>query len=420
VALPLAGGPSDADRPPAGQGTTTSDSAADAALELRDKALARLDEGDPAAALALARSGLVALSAGGITGLDEVALLIAMAEIEETLGQFSAAEKTARAAVDLLGGYGPAEDSPAEDSPAEDSPAEDSPAEDSPAEDSPADHETHEDGHDDWLLLWCQANERLAGLERTAGDYAAASARLRTVLDRAAEALGEVSPPVISAANALGVVGKSCGDLDAAESAYRRALAALEAMPEQDPLTRAVLLHNLGGLAHSRGDADAGIPLAEQGLALRTGKLGADHPDVARDLNALGALYQLAGRYRDADQAYRAALAAFERSYGSDHFEVAMTCANLAVLRSDQGDFAQAEAEGRRALRILETVLGPADAEVGLTLLNLAAAVAGLGRDAEATELATRAAEILRAQLPADHPHVLAASEALGRWSRPA
>jgi tetratricopeptide (TPR) repeat protein len=395
VADPLAGGPSDADGSPTGQEAT------DTALELRDQALARLDQGDAAHALALARSGLAALSAAGLTGLDEVALLVATAEIEETLGQFSAAEKTARAAVYLLGDSGPAKNGPADNDP------------------SPADHETPEDGDDDWLLLWCQAHERLAGLERTAGDYAAASARLRTVLDRAAEALGEVSPPVVSAANALGVVGKSSGDLDAAESAYRRALAALEAMPEQDPLTQAVLLHNLGGLAHSRGDADAGIPLAEQGLALRTGELGADHPDVARDLNALGALYQLDGRYPDADEAYRRALASFERSYGSDHFEVAMTCANLAVLRSDQGDFAQAEAEGRRALRILETVLGPADAEVGLTLLNLAAAVAGLGRDAEAAELGTRAAEILRAQLPADHPHVLAASQALGQWSRP-
>ena len=81
--------------------------------------------------------------------------------------------------------------------------------------------------------------------------------------------------------------------------------------------------------------------------------LGPDHPDVARDLNALGALYHLAGRLGDAAQAYRRALAVFEDRYGPVHFEVAMTCANLAVLHGDQGDFAQAESLGRRSLRIL-------------------------------------------------------------------
>ena len=103
----------------------------------------------------------------------------------------------------------------------------------------------------------------------------------------------------------------------------------------------------------------------------------------------------------------------FEDHYGPGHFEVAMTCANLAVLHSDQGHFQEAEALGRRSLRIFEAVLGPDDAEVGLTLLNLAAAVAEQGRRAEAAELTARAAAILVARLPHDHPHVVAANQAL-------
>jgi tetratricopeptide (TPR) repeat protein len=99
---------------------------------------------------------------------------------------------------------------------------------------------------------------------------------------------------------------------------------------------------------------------------------------VARDLNALGALYHLAGRSDDAARAYGQALTVFEDRYGLEHLEVGMTCANLAVLRGDQGDYAQAEALGHRALDILTAVLGPGDPEVGLTLLNLAAAGAAL------------------------------------------
>jgi tetratricopeptide (TPR) repeat protein len=362
----------------------TADAAAGEALSLRDQALAELDAGDPSGALGIARQGLAVLQAAGLRGgADEAAMLIALAEIEEALGCFGDAGVTIAAAIVTL------EDDELED-------------------------------EDDKLILWCQAQERQAGLERTAGDFDVAASRLRLVLDRASAALGEASRAVVSAANSLGVVYKYASDFDAAESAYRRAAAAAQGLADPDPLIEAGLLHNLAGLAHSRGAAAAGIPLAERGATLRAEVLGPDHPDVARDLNALGALYHLDGRLGEAAQAYRRALAVFEDRYGPDHFEVAMTCANLAVLHADEGDFAQAETLGGRSLRILETVLGPDDAEVGLTLLNQAAAVAGQGRMTEATALASRSATILAARLPAGHPHLAAATEAAEHYRRSA
>src|SRR5215469_1132946 len=65
---------------------------------------------------------------------------------------------------------------------------------------------------------------------------------------------------------------------------------------------------------------------------LRAAALGGGHPDVARDLNALGALYHLAGRYRDAAHAYQRSLVIFENCYGPEGFEVAQACASLSVL----------------------------------------------------------------------------------------
>jgi tetratricopeptide (TPR) repeat protein len=348
-----------------------------APLSLRDRALAALDEGDPSAALAFAEQGRAALEQAGLRGGDAAALLVALAEIDEALGRFDEASATISAAILIL------------------------------------------EGSDDDLILWCQAQERKASLERVAGAFDAAADRLQMVLDRASAVLGEASRAVVSAANALGVVYKYAADFDAAEVAYRRAMAAAESAGDPDPLLEAGLLHNLGGLAHSRGDAAAGIPLAERGAALRSAALGPGHPDVARDLNALGALYHLAGRLGDAARAYRRALMVFENRYGPDHFEVAMTCANLAVLHSDKGDFTQAEALGRRSLRIFEAVLGPDDAEVGLTLLNQAATVAGLGRMTEAAALAARSAAILAARLPPGHPYREVAAETAERYRRP-
>jgi tetratricopeptide (TPR) repeat protein len=174
-----------------------SDCAAGEALVLRDQALAALDGGDPPAALALAARGLGVLEAAGLGGgPDAAALLVAIAEIEESSGRFSDAAVTIAPAIAILG-------------------------------DAIA-----EGADDDVLLLWCQAQERLAGLERLAGDFAAAAARLRGVLVQAAAAFGEASMAVVSAANALGVVAKYASDFEAAEAAYRRAAAALDGVDD--------------------------------------------------------------------------------------------------------------------------------------------------------------------------------------------
>jgi tetratricopeptide (TPR) repeat protein len=357
---------------------------ADEALARRDEALGALDAGDLQAALSLIEQGIGILRAAGLGGgLDEAALLIALAEIDECAGNLGSARSAAEAAVAIVDGAIPADDA-------------------------------------DTVLLWCQAQELMASLEQLSGEYGSAMNRLDAALARAGAVFGESSLAVVSAANSLGMARKAAGELDAAEAAYQRAETALRGLVDPDPLIEAGLLHNRGGLAHARGDAAAGIPPAERGAALRTSLLGADHPDVARDLNALGALYQLGGRLDEAGRAYGQALAVFEHCYGPDHFEVAMTCANLAALQAELGHYEEAEALGRRSLRIFEDILGPHDAEVGLTLLNLATAVAGQGRPDEALALARQSVRILAARLPAGHPHLEAASQVLASYAEPA
>jgi tetratricopeptide (TPR) repeat protein len=356
-----------------------------AALLLRDRALTELDEGNPAAAFVLARRGLASLAAAGCgSGLDAASLLIALAEIEEDLNRFADATATITAAIGLLGDeWGAAY--------------------------------AHSDS--DRLMLWCLAQERMAGLERRAGRFNLAAERMAAVLDAVADAFGETSPAVVSAANALGLACKQAGNLGAAQAAYGRAMAALQGQVDPEPLVEAQLLHNLAGLAHSRGDTEAGIMLAERGLALRTGALGSAHPDVARDRNSLGAIYHSSGRYVDAGHSYHCALATLEMFYGPDHFEVAMTYGNMAALHADQGFFLTAQSLGTQALRVLEQALGPDAPETGIVVLNLARAVAGLGRPAEAADLAERASRVLAGCLPGEHPQAAVALQALTQLS---
>lgn len=196
--------------------------------------------------------------------------------------------------------------------------------------------------------------------------------------------------------------------------------AVIAGVPVSDPLTEAGLLHDLAVRAYSRGDVAGGIHLAERAMGLRSSALGAAHPGVARDLNVLAALYQLAGRFIEADESYRRALAIIENCHGADHMEVATICADLAALRSDHGDYEVAEALGRRSLRILQALLGPEDTEVGRTMLNLAAALAGQDKLAEASAFADCARAILSDRLPDAHPYVLAARRAVDKLREPA
>jgi tetratricopeptide (TPR) repeat protein len=273
------------------------------------------------------------LGAGLGRSLDVVAVLVTIAQIAESSGSFAEAREAAERAVAMIG-------------------------------DVAGDPNTRDP--DTWSL-WCQAQRRVASLDRIAGDYQSAERRLLDVLELSLLRRDDETDAVVSTSYELGVVYKYAGRFDEAEAAYRQALAVL----------------------------------------------GADHPEVADDLNALGALYQLAGRFDDAARVYEQSLGIFEASYGADHFEVAMVCGNQAALASESGDHARAEQLGLRSLAILEATLGPDDVEVGVTLLNLAAAVAARGRTDDALELLTRAESILAARLLPGHSQYVAVNHAL-------
>jgi tetratricopeptide (TPR) repeat protein len=243
----------------------------------RDCALAALDLGNARTALDIICQGLSHIAASELVNeLDIAVLLVALAEIEESLGRFDDAATTVAEAITIL------------------------------------DDMTSGRADGQSVVLWCQAQERLADLERLAGRTDAAIARLTALLARASSAFGEGSLRVVSAANALGLAHRQAGDLGAAAGAYRRALAALASSGENQPTLLAGLLHNLASLTRSQSDTAGGVGLAD-----------------------------------------------------------AMACTNLAVLAAAQGRNVEAEELGRGALKIVGAALGPDDSEAGGIVLNL-------------------------------------------------
>jgi tetratricopeptide (TPR) repeat protein len=253
------------------------------------------------------------------------------------------------------------------------------------------------------MSLWVDIQVTCAGLLSTCGEFNAAEARLRTALNSAGKILGGDNPHLLSIHNMRGVTAKFAGRFDDAQAHYSQVRAVLDTEPIADPEALATLLHNLAGLDHSRGEYARGLSLAERGLRLRIDTIGPDHPDVARDLNAIGALYHELGDAAAADCAYGRALRIFEQALGKDHYEVAMTAANLAVSKAEANEAETALALYRRALAILERCLGTGHPDVALVQHNLAVLLLKLGDTKSAADLFVNAEEAI-AGLSPDHP----------------
>ena len=99
-------------------------------------------------------------------------------------------------------------------------------------------------------------------------------------------------------------------------------------------------------------------PLLERALAIREQALGPNHPDTARSLNNLAALYNNQGDYEQAKPLLERALAITEQALGPNHPDTATSLNNLAELYRSQGDSEQAKPLLERALAIMEKTFG--------------------------------------------------------------
>ncbi len=167
-----------------------------------------------------------------------------------------------------------------------------------------------------------------------------------------------------------------------------------------------LLMGAVGSLLHNKAEFARAEPLMRRALAITEASLGADHPNVARDLNNLAQLLKATNRLAEAEPLMRRALAITEASLGADHSNVATGLNNLAMLLQATNRLAEAEPLMRRALDIDEASLGADHPNVAIRLNNLAQLLQATNRLAEAEPLMRRALAIDEASLGADHPNV--------------
>lgn len=140
--------------------------------------------------------------------------------------------------------------------------------------------------------------------------------------------------------------------------------------------------------------------------AVREGeKLGAESPQVAASLNAVGQIRFQVRDYAAAEPLLTRGLAIREKLFSGQGHALVPSLNTLAALYDATGDSDRAEALLRRSLAISEHHLGPSNPEVSVTLSNLAKLCFKQRDFAKADRLLLRLLEIKRA-LGKDHPEV--------------
>ncbi len=249
------------------------------------------------------------------------------------------------------------------------------------------------------------------------GDRPAARAVLQRTLERCEATLGSEDADAAALHNMLGVVGKFVGTFDTAAEHYARAIEIFE-RTGASPVVLGALHHNLGGLAHSRGDLVTAERETRRALGLRTDFLGPAHADSAGDRGQLGAILSELGRHDEAERELRRTVDDMAAALGLDHVEVAIARTALGAALHRAGRLQEADVAYREGLAARERTQGDSHPMLAPTLLNLSALCEQRGDRILARALAQRAAGVLDGAVTADHPHLLATRERLAELDR--
>jgi tetratricopeptide (TPR) repeat protein len=194
--------------------------------------------------------------------------------------------------------------------------------------------------------------------------------------------------------NHLGSMLQSARRLPEAEKLYVRALAVDERTVglrhrdvARDLNNIAILLRDEGKEADAEALQRRAITILED---LQRENPGRSSSDLATALNNFAAGLPR-DRAAEAESLYRRALELNEKELGAEHPNVAVDLNNLAEALRLSGKSEEAEALFRRALRIDERVLGTQNPTVATVLNNLAKVLRETNRPAEAESLFNRA-----------------------------
>jgi len=192
------------------------------------------------------------------------------------------------------------------------------------------------------------------------GDLVEARQLRERALQMAEVVLAPCDPVLVRQIDAVASSLESSGDFAGARRELQRSLASTEkcfgaAAPRGPSDTRATTLFNLGEMAREMGDLDAAETYYRRAVDDWSAGLGRDHSFVARGLGAIAEVAASRGQLDRARDLYGQALAIRRKALGADHPLVGWTLVNMARVLGDSGRLDEALQHADRALVIYMT-----------------------------------------------------------------
>jgi len=257
---------------------------------------------------------------------------------------------------------------------------------------------------DDWNALTQQF-----AADYAAGNIDAAESGIRRALALTQTAFGADHPYTADSLNKLGIVYEFHEDFERAKQHYQSALDILErhfgaAHPEV-----ATVLNNLANVNVMQGDYTAGEALHLRALQIRSAADGQESYAVAQSTYNLAIVYEHSGQSDNAELFYKQAAHLWANVLGPNHVNVANSLTKLANIYASQGNARAAEETYLRALEIQQNNFGPRHVAVAESLFSLGRACMKQEKYDEAERFYRESAEIMEAELDTDNPRLAVA-----------
>ncbi len=248
------------------------------------------------------------------------------------------------------------------------------------------------------------ARSDLAGVLSSEGDLEGARALREQVVDVLTATLPDEHPMLQTARGNLAATLANLGDVRGARVLQERVVEALaKVQPDEHPeLMRA--RSNLSNTLADLGELERARELRQKNLDVALRTLPDDHLDLQIYRDGMANSLTIAGDLHGARELFEKALEARIRALGSDHAHVQATRANLASTLKPLGETERAR-ELEEEVLASQTRMFPDDhPSLQVTRSNLAATLYALGEITRARELQEKVLEVCSRTLPDDHP----------------
>jgi eukaryotic-like serine/threonine-protein kinase len=203
------------------------------------------------------------------------------------------------------------------------------------------------------------------------------------------------------------------GDALTARDLLDRGITRLDVELKDQPLTRATLLHAIGGAYYALARYAEAATVLESALAARRNQQGLERADLAETLNLLGNAYRSLGNLDAAEAKYREAFDLRKEVFGPEHLKVAQSLANMGNIALFRSRLAEAEKYYREASAMAKRVASPP--EVAAFQASLAAVLSRQGKADEAIVVMRESAQTMRQTLGIEHTSTLTGTSNLAR-----